>query len=102
MIGRGALGNPFLITQIDHYLKTGERLLDQTLEERILNMKKHYTYLKELKGEHRASSEMRGLAAHYISSFPNSKKYRYKLTQIKNEEEFNRVVDEILKDYQER
>ena len=102
MIGRGALGNPFLIAQIDHYLKTGERLLDQTLEERILNMKKHYTYLKELKGEHRASSEMRGLAAHYISSFPNSKKYRYKLTQIKNEEEFNRVVDEILKDYQER
>ena len=102
MIGRGALGNPFLITQIDHYLKTGERLLDQTLEERILNMKKHYTYLKELKGEHRASSEMRGLASHYISSFPNSKKYRYKLTQIKNEEEFNRVVDEILKDYQER
>ena len=102
MIGRGALGNPFLITQIDHYLKTGERLLDQTLEERILNMKKHYTYLKELKGEHRASSEMRGLASHYISSFPNSKKYRYKLTQIKNEEEFNRVVDEILTDYQER
>ena len=102
MIGRGVLGNPFLITQIDHYLKTGEKLLDQTLEERILNMKKHYTYLKELKGDHRASSEMRGLAAHYISSFPNSKKYRYKLTQIKNEEEFNRVVDEILKDYQER
>ena len=99
MIGRGALGNPFLIAQIDHYLKTGEKLLDQTLEERILNMKKHYTYLKELKGEHRASSEMRGLAAHYISSFPNSKKYRYKLTQIKNEEEFNQVVEEILCDY---
>ena len=99
MIGRGALGNPFLIAQIDHYLKTGEKLLDQTLEERILNMKKHYTYLKELKGEHRASSEMRGLAAHYVSSFPNSKKYRYKLTQIKNEEEFNQVVEEILCDY---
>ena len=99
MIGRGALGNPFLIAQIDHYLKTGEKLLDQTLEERILNMKKHYTYLKELKGEHRVSSEMRGLAAHYISSFPNSKKYRYKLTQIKNEEEFNQVVEEILCDY---
>lgn len=101
MIGRGALGNPHLIRQIDHFLKTGERLEDQTLPQRIEEMRKHYQYLKELKGDHKASSEMRGLAPHYISLFPNSKKYRYMLTQMKSEEEFEAIINEILKDYSE-
>ncbi len=76
MVARGALGNPFLITQIDHYFKTKEKLPNPTLKENLEYLKEHYKQLKQLKGENIAVREMRGLAPHYLKSYPNMKKWR--------------------------
>ena len=51
MIGRGVLGNPYLIKQIVTYFKTGEKLLDQTPKEKMQTCLKHFNYLLEIKPE---------------------------------------------------
>lgn len=98
MIGRGALGNPTLIRQIDTYLKDGTRLPDATYEEQLVYMERHYNELELLKGEYKACAEMRGLSTHYLRGFPSSKKYKVKLTNMKSKEEFLSIIEEIKKE----
>lgn len=95
MIGRGALGNPNLIRQVVRYFQTGERLPDSSLRERIAALKKHYAYLKEQKGENRATAEMRGLASHYLRGMENAREYRKRLTTMQSESEFLSVVSDL-------
>lgn len=101
MIGRGALGNPNLIKQIVTYLDKGERVLDSSLLERIAYLKKHFIYLKELKGEFKAISELRGLSSHYLKGFSDTKRYRVKFTTMNSEEDFFNICDEIIKNHEE-
>ena len=98
MIGRGALGNPKLVTQIVEYLENENRIENSTLEENVEYLKKHFAYLKELKGEYKAFSEMRGLSTHYLKGYNNTKKFRVKLTMMKSEKEFLEICDEILRE----
>lgn len=95
MIGRGALGNPRLITQIDKYLENKENIEDVTLLEQLEYLKRHFDELEKLKGEFKAFSEMRGLSSHYLKGFPGCKKYKVKLTQMKSKEEFYQILEEI-------
>ncbi len=98
MVARGALGNPYLITQIEHYYKTGEKLPSPTLKQNIEYMLNHYQMLKELKGEYVAIKEMRGIAPHYLKGYPHTKSFRAKLaSSIDNEQDLYQVVDDILK-----
>ena len=98
MVARGALGNPYLITQIDHYFKTGEKLPSPSLKQNVEYMLEHYKALKELKGEYTAIKEMRGIAPFYLKGYPNTKNLRIKLsTSIQNEEEFYSILEDILK-----
>lgn len=92
MIGRGALGNPNLIRQIVGYFKTGKRIPDASFEERIEALRKHYAYLKELKGESKASAEMRGLASHYLKGIENAREFRARLSTMRNESEFQEIL----------
>ena len=95
MLARGSLGNPYLITQIEHYYKTGEKLPSPSLKENIDYMIEHYQLLKELKGEYIAIKEMRGIAAHYLKGYPNTKSMRVKLAStMQNEEDFYRILSE--------
>lgn len=98
MIGRGALGNPKLITQIDAYLKDGTRIPNATFEEQIEYMQQHFLELEEVKGEYKAVQEMRGLSTHYLKGFPSCKQYKVKLTAMKSKEEFFRIVETIKKE----
>lgn len=96
MVARGALGNPYLITQIDHYFKTGEKLPPVSLKQNIEYLKKHYQLLKSLKGEFIAIKEMRGIAPFYLKGYPNTKNLRIKLsTSINDEKEFYEIIDNI-------
>lgn len=101
MIGRGALGNPYLIKQLVEYFKTGVILNDSTLEERIEYLKKHFYYLLELKGEYKAVAEMRGLSSHYLKGFSNVKKHRISFTMMKSKQEFEEICSSIIKEYKE-
>ena len=79
MVARGGIGNPYLITQIDHYFKTGEKLPDQGTDKSIEYARKFAHSLVELKGEAHAIPELRGILPHFFSGFPGYKKIRLAL-----------------------
>ena len=97
-LGRGCLGNPHLIKQIATYYKNKQILPLSTLNEQVDYLKEHYIALRDLKGEYIAIREIRGVGAHYLKGFINSKEYKVKLSQVKNEEEFMYILDEIKQD----
>lgn len=95
MLGRGALGNPKLITQIVEYLETGKIIENSTKEEQVEYLQMHFNELDKLKGEFKAFSEMRGLSSHYLKGIPGSKQFKIRLTQMKSREEFYQIIEEI-------
>lgn len=79
MIGRGVLGNPWLIKKIVTYNKTGEVLDDPNYFEKIDMCLKHLNNLKEQKNEHLAVLEIRSHVAWYLKGIPNSKEIKEKI-----------------------
>ncbi len=92
MIGRGLVGNPFLIKEIDNYLK-GEEKTSVTIEDRFEYCLVHARKLMDLKGEKMAISEMRGLAPHYISGLYDSTTYKEKMSYMKSYEDLKDILD---------
>ncbi len=76
MIGRGATGNPWIFSQVKHYLKTEENLPPPLLAERIDVCRNHLVSSAEWKGDITALLEMRRHYAHYFSGIPDFKPYR--------------------------
>ncbi len=96
MVARGALGNPYLITQIATYFKDGTRLPNPTLQQNIEYLKSHFNMLIKLKGEFIAVKEMRGIAPHYFKGFPGTKVIKNKITATMNTyEDFLNIIKEI-------
>lgn len=98
MIGRAALGNPWIFNEVNHYLKHQELLPRPSYDEMYEVIKRHLTDLVKLKGEKLAILEMRGLGTHYLSGLANSSKVRPLLTKAKTKDEFLKIVDEYFKD----
>lgn len=96
MIGRGVLGNPYLIKQIVTYFKTGEKLPDQTPKEKMQTCLKHFEYLLEIKSEKVATLEMRTHAAWYLKGLPNATYVKQKLYKIKTKEEFIKTINDYI------
>ena len=76
MIGRGALGNPWIFQRTAHFLETGELLPEPTYAERIETAREHLRLMVELYGEDRAVREMRGQIAWYIKGMPGISRLR--------------------------
>ena len=81
MIGRAAMGNPYLFHQINHYFETGEILPDLSFEDKIQVAYDHLKRLIDLKGEHIAVREFRGLAPHYLRGTAGAAKLRGAIAQ---------------------
>ena len=81
MIGRAAMGNPYLFHQINHYFETGEILPDLTFEDKMKIAYEHLKRLINLKGEHIAVREFRGLAPHYLRGTSGAAKLRGAISQ---------------------
>ena len=96
MIGRGVLGNPWLIKECIDYLENGKEPEIVTLEEKVLMIKKHLEYLLKLKPEKVALLEMRSHASWYLKGIPNGSKIRSKINQITNINDFNQLLDDFL------
>ncbi|MDP4133710.1 MAG: tRNA dihydrouridine synthase DusB [Bacillota bacterium] len=79
MIGRGALGNPFIFREIIHYLETGSPLPPATKEERIEKAVMHLKKAAEVNGERMGLLESRKHLAWYLKTIPNSAKAKEKL-----------------------
>ena len=97
MIGRGCLGNPYLIKQIVHYLDTNEIILDQSPREKMETCLKHFNYLLEIKPEKVAVLEMRTHGAWYLKGLPNGVSVKRKLYEIKTKDDFIKTIEEYIK-----
>lgn len=81
MIGRGVVGNPFLIKEISNYLE-GKENIEVSIDDRFNYCLKHAEKLVKLKGERLGINEMRGLAPHYITGLYQATTYKEKMNRI--------------------
>ena len=100
MIGRAAIGYPWIFNEIKYFMQTGEHLPAPTMEDRILICRKHLQKSVAWKGPVVGINEMRRHYANYLKGLPNIKEYRNKLVTLKTEEEINAVLDEMAITYQ--
>lgn len=96
MIGRAALGNPWIFREIDAYLNSGE-IIDKPSKNEIRDMMiQHMESLVELKGEHVAILEMRSHGPWYLKGMDHASDLRRKLSQTKTKEEFIEHIDHFF------
>lgn len=96
MIGRGALGNPWIFNDIINYLKDGSENAKPTIDEIKEMMIKHLDLLVEQKGEYTAIREMRKHIGWYIKGIPNAASIRNEINQIENLEELKNKINQKL------
>ncbi len=96
MIGRAAIGYPWIFKEIKHYIKTGEHLAPPTIEQRVEVCKKHLHKSFEWKGPKVGIFEMRRHYANYLKGLPNIKEFRSRLVILNTVEEIDAVLDEIV------
>lgn len=97
MIGRGVLGNPWLIKQCVDYLENKKEPTYPDFIEKTKMMKKHYELLKEDKNEKAALLEIRSHIIWYLKGMPNNKEIKNLICQCKTTEELFKIID----DYQQ-
>jgi len=99
MIGRAAIGYPWIFREIKHYLDTGEVLPAPTLAERIEVCKKHLRKSVEWKGPKVGIFEMRRHYTNYLKGLPGIKDYRARLVTLMEPAEIEGVLDEVTANY---
>jgi len=95
MLGRAAIGNPWIFREIKHYLATGEKLAPPELEERIATVKKHLLFSLEWKGPKQGIFEMRRHYTNYFKGIRNFKSVRTKLVEAATEREVIELLQQI-------
>lgn len=95
MIGRGTLGQPWLIGEIDECLKTGRPPQQPTVAQRLEMAYEHARLLADYRGEGTAIREMRRHLTDYIKGFPGASGYRGRITQVSTLVEVQTILDEI-------
>jgi tRNA-dihydrouridine synthase B len=99
MIGRAAIGYPWIFREIRHYLRTGELLPPPTIEERIAAIRDHLLRSLEWKGPIVGILEMRRHYTNYLKGFPYIKEFRNQLVQKKTLEEIEEVLQQVGQRY---
>lgn len=97
MIGRGALGNPWIFRQAVSAWRGEDAPAPPTLEERKAVMKRHFRDMSALKGDYVAVREMRKHVGWYLKGQPGSAAFRGRVNQIDDAEELMKAIDEIGK-----
>jgi tRNA-dihydrouridine synthase B len=99
MIGRAAIGYPWIFNEIKHYFKTGQHLPMPTIQQRVAVIKKHLHRSHEWKGNMLGILEMRSHYANYLKGYPNVKEFRNQLVQLKTIEEIEAVLEQVIARY---
>jgi nifR3 family TIM-barrel protein len=94
MIGRGALGDPWIFYRIAHYLRTGEILAEPSAYDKLDGAKQHARLLCSILGEKRAAKEMRGHLVWYLKGMPGAPALRNRIMTTKSVDEIQEVLDE--------
>ncbi|WP_086351043.1 tRNA dihydrouridine synthase DusB [Candidatus Enterococcus clewellii] len=93
MIGRAALGNPWMIHRTQHYLETGELIPEPTPFDKIETAKVHLQRLVDLKGESVAAREFRQHASYYLKGIPRAAKVKVAINQADTQKEIVDLMD---------
>ena len=96
MVGRGAIGNPWIFRQIIDYLRTGEYAPKPTNEEKLKIIKEHLELLVQKKGEEVAVKEFRKHLAYYTKNLKNSSEFRNLVNKLDSHAEVVQLLDEYF------
>ena len=95
MIGRAAIGNPWIFNEIKHFMKTGEHLKKPTIENRVAVCKQHIKHSINWKGETLGIIEMKRHYTNYFKGIPNFKPFRNKLVTANKLEDIEKTLDQV-------
>ncbi|KRO55883.1 MAG: nitrogen fixation protein NifR [Cryomorphaceae bacterium BACL11 MAG-121001-bin54] len=95
MIGRAAIGYPWIFNEIKHFLKTGEHLAPPTIADRVIACKQHLKHSIEWKGQILGIAEMKRHYTNYFKGIPHFKDYRIKMVTSESEKEIQSLLDEV-------
>jgi len=101
MIGRAAIGYPWIFREIKHFFATGEKLAGPTLAERISVCSTHLEKSIEWKGTKTGIFEMRRHYANYFKGIPDFKEYRMRLVSLENVDDISSVLSEIEEKFED-
>lgn len=99
MIGRAAIGYPWIFNEIKHYFATGTHLPPPTIGQRLEVIRQHLYRSVEWKGPFVGINEMRRHYANYLKGLPNIKEYRMKLVTLPDIESIEPVLHDIEQHY---
>lgn len=100
MIGRGALGNPWVFSKINAYLDECRVLPDPSVTQKMAVMLKHIQKIIEYKGEYTAMREARHHAAYYTKGMRGGAKLRAEIGKLERFEQLQELSYKILKEYE--
>lgn len=99
MIGRAAIGYPWIFDEIKHFMLSGDHLPPPTVEQRVNVARKHLHKSVEWKGPIVGIMEMRRHYSNYLKGLPNIKEFRTKLVTLNSVEEIDEVLDAVVAAY---
>jgi len=99
MIGRAAIGYPWIFNEIKHFLKTGKHLSPPTIQQRVEVIRQHLHRSVEWKGMKAGINEMRRHYTNYLRGLPNIKEFRLRLVTISEAQQIDEVLNEIERCY---
>ena len=95
MIGRAAIGYPWIFREIKHFLQTGNLLPLPSVEERVEICRTHAHKSVEWKGEVLGILEMRRHYSNYLKGLSHVKEYRTRLVTVKTLQEVDNILNEV-------
>jgi tRNA-dihydrouridine synthase B len=100
MIGRAAIGYPWIFREIKHFVQTGEHLAPPGIHQRVEVIRQHLHRSVEWKGIKAGINEMRRHYTNYLRGLPNIKEFRLKLVTISEVEQIDEVLEQVIRTYE--
>jgi tRNA-dihydrouridine synthase B len=99
MIGRAAIGYPWIFNEIKHYIRNGEKPAAPSIVERVRVARQHLEFSIRWKGDRLGIFEMRRHYANYFRAIPDFKPFRTRLVEADTFDDVNGILDEVLDTY---
>ena len=99
MIGRAAIGYPWIFEEIKHYIRSGERPAPPSMTERVRVTKKHLDFSIRWKGDRIGIFEMRRHYTNYFKGIPDFKPFRARLVEADGYADVVAILDEVMETY---